>query len=146
MNALDRQEGGSHYKRFTIQPIEFTTKSFYDPSAHSLVKYVLRHGDKGGMEDLRKADHFAELRHAIIGESPILRAMIPNFWKQNGRAVSPNYFCAINSLPAVESHAIFALDEWIALGGDSPGAFSEGFLRTRAAINNIARTRYGVML
>lgn len=146
MNALDRQEGGNHYKRFTIQPIEFTTASFYDPAAHSIVKYVLRHGDKGGLEDLRKADHFAELRHDLIGMDPALRRLTPQLWESRGRKITGRYFCTINQIAATETHAILALEHWIERGMVSAVEFSNGFQSVRDAINSVARTRYGVML
>jgi len=60
-SALDVQVSGNHYKNFTIQPIEFAMKNELDTCQHAVVKYVCRHKDKGGIEDLRKARHYLEL-------------------------------------------------------------------------------------
>lgn len=60
-SALDVQEGGDHYKKYKIQPVEFAFANnmpFLDANAF---KYICRHADKNGMEDLRKARHYLEL-------------------------------------------------------------------------------------
>lgn len=61
MSALDKQEGGSHYKDMHIQPIEYITKNKLDWYQGNIVKYATRHHDKGGAADLRKVIHYAEL-------------------------------------------------------------------------------------
>jgi len=61
MKAIDRQEGGSHYKSFTIQPIEFILKNDIPFIEGNIIKYVLRFKDKGGIADLEKAKHYIEL-------------------------------------------------------------------------------------
>ena len=60
-SALDVQEGGNHYKKYKIQPVEFAFANnmpFLDANAF---KYVCRHADKNGIADLRKARHYLEL-------------------------------------------------------------------------------------
>jgi hypothetical protein len=59
--AFDRQEGGSHYKDFVIQPAEFIHKNGIGFLAGNVIKYVCRHREKNGAEDLRKAIHYLEL-------------------------------------------------------------------------------------
>ena len=59
--ALDVQEGGSHYKSFPIQPIEFAMVNKLDTCQHAVIKYVCRFRDKGGQEDLEKAKHYIDL-------------------------------------------------------------------------------------
>lgn len=61
MSALDKQEGGTHYKDMPIQPIEFITKNKLDWYQGNIVKYASRHHSKGGADDLRKVIHYAEL-------------------------------------------------------------------------------------
>ncbi len=61
MSALDKQEGGTHYKDMPIQPIEFITKNKLDWYQGNIVKYASRHHNKGGADDLRKVIHYAEL-------------------------------------------------------------------------------------
>ena len=60
-SALDIQEGGDHYKKYKIQPVEFAFANnmpFLDANAF---KYICRHADKNGIADLRKARHYLEL-------------------------------------------------------------------------------------
>jgi hypothetical protein len=61
MNALDKQEGGKHYKGFKIQPIEFIHANNIGYMEANVIKYVCRHRDKNGLQDLRKAIHYLEL-------------------------------------------------------------------------------------
>lgn len=60
-SALDIQEGGNHYKKYKIQPIEFVVVNNIPVLEANAQKYILRHADKNGMEDLRKARHYLEL-------------------------------------------------------------------------------------
>lgn len=59
--ALDRQIGGSHYKDFVIQPVEFIHKNGLGFLEGNVVKYVSRHHKKNGKDDLLKAKHYIEL-------------------------------------------------------------------------------------
>ena len=58
-NALSVQVGGQHYKSGAIQPIEF-----YVSNPHlgfpecNVIKYIYRHKDKKGLEDLLKVVHY----------------------------------------------------------------------------------------
>lgn len=61
MSALDKQEGGNHYKNFQIQPVEFTMKNKLDFIQGNIIKYATRHKLKNGPEDLKKVIHYAEL-------------------------------------------------------------------------------------
>jgi hypothetical protein len=58
---LEAQEGGSHYKGLSIQPAEFSQKNALNWCEGNVVKYVCRHRDKGGKEDLLKARHYIDL-------------------------------------------------------------------------------------
>lgn len=60
-SALDIQEGGQHYKKYAIQPIEFVVRNNIPVLEANALKYVVRHADKNGMQDLRKARHYLEL-------------------------------------------------------------------------------------
>ena len=67
--ALDRQEGGSHYSKKKIQPIEYIHANGIDFLAGNIIKYATRHKDKNGAEDIRKIIHYAELiLHLEYGE------------------------------------------------------------------------------
>lgn len=59
--ALDRQEGGAHYKNIKIQPVEYIHKNGIDFLSGNIIKYATRHKDKDGAEDIRKIIHYAEL-------------------------------------------------------------------------------------
>lgn len=60
-SALDRQEGGDHYSKLSIQPMEYSMANGLDACQHSIIKYVTRFRDKGGVADLRKALHVIEM-------------------------------------------------------------------------------------
>lgn len=60
MSALDKQEGGSHYKT-TIQPIQYIHANKLGFIEGNVVKYVTRHRTKNGAEDIKKAIHYLEL-------------------------------------------------------------------------------------
>lgn len=60
-NPLSRQEGGDHYKKLKIQPIEYIHANGLSFAEGSVVKYVTRWRDKGGIKDLEKARHFIDL-------------------------------------------------------------------------------------
>ena len=54
------QIGGEHYKKMDIQPwdaIHSWDLGFFSGNA---VKYIARHRDKGGVEDLKKARHYLD--------------------------------------------------------------------------------------
>ena len=61
MSELDKQVGGSHYKDFDIQPLEFITKNKLSYIQGNIIKYVTRYKDKNGVEDLQKAKHYIDL-------------------------------------------------------------------------------------
>lgn len=55
MSAMDNQVGGTHYTKLAVQPMEYSMRNNLDPCQHTIVKYVTRFRDKGGLEDLEKA-------------------------------------------------------------------------------------------
>ena len=60
-SALHSQIGGNHYKQYAIQPIEFFIRNNVPAAESYVIKYALRHRNKGGAEDLRKAIHILEV-------------------------------------------------------------------------------------
>jgi hypothetical protein len=60
-DALQTQEGGSHYKEMAIQPVQFITANKLGFCAGNVIKYVCRHSVKNGREDLLKARHYIDL-------------------------------------------------------------------------------------
>jgi hypothetical protein len=61
MQAVDKQVGGDHYKKFKIQPAEFCYTNNIPYLEATAIKYLCRWRDKGGIQDLDKAIHFIEL-------------------------------------------------------------------------------------
>ena len=61
MSALEKQVSGDHYKSLKIQPIEFIHANGIPFAEGSVIKYVTRWCDKGGIADLEKAKHFLEI-------------------------------------------------------------------------------------
>lgn len=60
-SALKKQVEGDHYKKYTIQPIEFITKNNIPFIEGNIIKYICRWKDKGGSKDLDKVIHYVEL-------------------------------------------------------------------------------------
>lgn len=54
------QVAGSHYKGKTIQPWDFIAANELGYFEGNIVKYVSRWRDKGGVDDLRKAQHYLQ--------------------------------------------------------------------------------------
>jgi hypothetical protein len=59
--ALQKQVGGSHYAEMAIQPIEFITANQLSFLEGNIIKYVCRHRNKNGADDIKKAMHYCEL-------------------------------------------------------------------------------------
>ena len=55
--ANDRQVGGTHYKDKAIQPWDYIVANKLGYLEGTIIGYVSRWQDKGGIEDLRKARH-----------------------------------------------------------------------------------------
>lgn len=61
MSALDTQIQGSHYKGFTIQPVEFIHANNVPFIEGNCIKYLMRWREKGGIKDLEKVKHYIDL-------------------------------------------------------------------------------------
>jgi len=57
----NRQEGGDHYSKHTIQPYTFISSNNLSFFQGNVIKYVVRYKDKNGIEDLKKIIHYCEL-------------------------------------------------------------------------------------
>ena len=60
MPASKEQVGGTHYAKNKIQPWDYIHANGLGYFEGSVVKYVTRWKDKGGIEDLKKARHFLD--------------------------------------------------------------------------------------
>lgn len=61
LRAKSQQVGGNHYKDMPIQPAEFIHRNGIGYLAGNVIKYVVRHGKKGGKQDIEKAIHYCKL-------------------------------------------------------------------------------------
>jgi len=60
MSANDTQVGGDHYRDKKIQTWDYIVQNEIPYLEACVIKYVSRWRDKGGVEDLRKAQHYLE--------------------------------------------------------------------------------------
>lgn len=60
-NPWDTQVGGDHYRKLPIQPFRYSMENGLDPMQHTVIKYVTRFRDKGGIADLEKAKQTIDL-------------------------------------------------------------------------------------
>ena len=103
-NAMKKQVGGDHYKRLAIKPVEFATVNAYDPCAFSILKYLSRHRHKNGIEDLRKASHFVELRMELLSRTEL----------DHGYDVTPmQKYCDKNRVRAEDYVILMNLHTWV---------------------------------
>ena len=56
-NPLKEQVGGDHYSKLEIQPAVYAQRNKLSYLQGTIIKYVTRYKDKGGVEDLYKAMH-----------------------------------------------------------------------------------------
>ena len=61
MSAYKKQIGGKHYLKYKIQPSEFVVENKLLYPEGCVIKYVIRHQDKGGKQDLEKAKHMIDM-------------------------------------------------------------------------------------
>lgn len=61
MSARDTQVGGNHYKDLKIQPAEYCHANNIPFIDGCIIKYATRWKQKGGIQDLKKIIHFAQL-------------------------------------------------------------------------------------
>ena len=57
----DKQHGGSHYQKYVIQPSKFVVENKLLYPEGCAIKYIIRHQDKNGKEDLLKAKHYIDM-------------------------------------------------------------------------------------
>lgn len=54
------QVGGNHYANKAIQPIDYIMANSLPFCEASVVKYITRHKEKGGAEDIRKIKQYCD--------------------------------------------------------------------------------------
>ena len=60
-SPYQKQVGGKHYLKYKIQPSDFVVENKLLYPEGNVIKYILRHQNKGGKEDLEKAKHFIDM-------------------------------------------------------------------------------------
>jgi hypothetical protein len=69
-DPFTRQEGGDHYSKLEIQPLDYIMANNLDFCAGNVVKYVTRAPHKDNeLQDWEKAKHYCELRIAQLRRS-----------------------------------------------------------------------------
>ena len=122
--ALKTQVGGSHYRRFSPQPIEFFW-DFQIPFCYAnVMKYVLRYKWKNGVEDLRKAGHC--LDYAIE--------------RENEQITCRN--CEVYALRTLKSLKIKDVDDFIAKNENELNVFQCNVLNMLAGFSEKGDIRY----
>jgi hypothetical protein len=61
MESLTKQEGGTHYTHYVIQPVEYIVANDIPYREANVIKYVSRHLHKNKAEDIKKAIHYLEM-------------------------------------------------------------------------------------
>lgn len=56
----NKQVGGNHYQSLAIQPIDYILENKLDYCEGNVIKYVTRHKNKNGAEDIRKAIQYLQ--------------------------------------------------------------------------------------
>jgi len=80
MTVYDKQIGGKHYIKYKIQPSKFVVENKLLYPEGTVIKYILRHQDKGGKEDLLKAIHFIEMIiERDYSKEPTIKPLPPGF-------------------------------------------------------------------
>ena len=65
-NPLVVQQSGNHYKNGEIQPIEYSERNNLSTCQGNIVKYITRHKEKNGVDDLAKIVHYALLEALFV--------------------------------------------------------------------------------
>lgn len=60
-SPFNTQVDGNHYSKLKIQPFQYSLANGLGPAEHTVIKYVTRWRDKGGLRDLEKAKHVIDL-------------------------------------------------------------------------------------
>ena len=60
LDSLRKQEGGTHYRSYAIQPVEYIVANGIGFLAGNVIKYAMRQGKKEGSNDAGKALHYKQ--------------------------------------------------------------------------------------
>jgi hypothetical protein len=71
-NALKTQVGGSHYKGMKIQHVEFVHANGIPYIEANAIKYICRHRQKNGRQDIEKAIHYLQILLDLEYPQPVV--------------------------------------------------------------------------
>jgi len=106
MSAFNSQVGGDHYKNLGMQPLMFATVNSYDPAAFAILKYMSRWRNKNGVQDLRKALHFVQLRVELLERIRLAENPVHDH-------ISMRRYIKANSITGEDASILLALHEWV---------------------------------
>jgi len=126
-DALKVQIAWSHYSKLKIQPMEFSIANGWDACSHTVLKYVTRHQDKNGRQDLEKALHCADMRLALLpcGARPV------------AEVIEIQDYILANAVPPEEAAALTSLSRVVWENS------TRSYLELKAAIQHLITVRYG---
>lgn len=119
------QIGGTHYQGLTMQPAAFAMFNQLDFCAASILKYVSRHRAKNGVEDLRKALHFVEIREAHL----------PAFYEPADVVVSMSIYVQLNKISTEDAEVLYRLEAYY--NAANMASMRVGALRLTETLNNL---------
>ena len=61
LESMFKQVGGTHYMYMAMQPAEFINANKLLFAEGNAIKYICRHSEKGGIQDIDKAIHYLEM-------------------------------------------------------------------------------------
>jgi hypothetical protein len=114
MKALDMQHCGSHYKKLAIQPTEYWKANHLGGDEAAAIKYVSRWRDKGGLDDLYKAQHHLQFVWEDL-EYRVRVADIARLTKAGAGyrdIITPDDYIEANRLPVEEGRVVRYLTVW----------------------------------
>jgi hypothetical protein len=76
--ALAQQVGGKHYKGLVIQPAEYCQRNRLPYCESSVIRYVTRHREKNGRQDIEKAIHCLQLLLEIEYPVDVSPSLLPS--------------------------------------------------------------------
>ena len=82
MSANEKQIGGDHYGSAIKQHWDFAWENGYDQFQYCITKYVHRHKQKNGLEDLRKAQHHLDKYIELLEEEQAMKEMSQGYVRQ----------------------------------------------------------------
>lgn len=149
--VLAEQVGGDHYRTKPIQPLQFLMANGWDACSSKVLKYVSRHQEKGGLEDIEKALHIVGVRQHLTRKTDANRLGFTVYLgrivaflghrplPQDDPRISMEAYISMNRIEGPEAAALSALDEWVRT--DKPR--ETHVLWVRNALKEIALVRYG---